>query len=119
MLDNQIHIRGAVRNITAAPIEQLDAVVRFYAQDRSLLETIIVRMDREIIGPNEIARFELVYPNDRMGFAAIQPSSTAPGAKVPYSDWRRMPVQAAVNCSRRNSEVRIPKTRVVAGCHYV
>ena len=95
MLDSQIHIRGAVRNITAAPIEQLDAVVRFYAQDRSLLETIIVRMDREIIGPNEIARFDLVYPNDRMGFAGYSAEfKLRQGAKVPYSDWRRMPVQA-------------------------
>ena len=67
--NSQFHIRGVVRNITASPIEQLDAVVRFYAQDRSLLETIIVRMDKETIGPNEIAQFELVYPNDRLEFA--------------------------------------------------
>jgi len=93
-IDNQFHIRGAVRNITASPIEQMDAVVRFYAQDRSLLETIIVRMDKETIGPREIAQFKLVYPNDRPGFAGYSAEfKLRQGKTVPYQDLRRLPVQ--------------------------
>jgi hypothetical protein len=92
--NNQFHIRGVVRNITASPIEQLDAVVRFYTQDRSLLETAIVRMDKQTIGPNEIARFELVYPNDRLEFAGYSTEfKSRQGEIVPYKDLRKLPVQ--------------------------
>jgi hypothetical protein len=95
IIDNQFHIRGVVRNITASPIEQLDAIVRFYAQDRSLLETTIVRMNRETIGPNEIAQFELIYPNDWPGFAGYSTEfKLRQGATVPYKDLRKLPVQA-------------------------
>ena len=89
IVNSQFHIRGAVRNITASPIEQLDAVVRFYTQDRSLLETTIVRMDKETIGPNEIAQFELVYPNDRLEFAGYSTEfKLRQGEFVPYKDLR-------------------------------
>ena len=93
-IDNQFHIRGVVRNITASPIEQLDAIVRFYAQDRSLLETTIVRMNKESIGPNEIAQFELVYPSDRLGFGGYSTEfKLRQGEAVPYRDLRKLPVQ--------------------------
>ena len=95
IVNSQFHIRGAVRNITASPIGQLDAVVRFYAQDRSLLETTIVRMDKETIDPNQIAQFELVYPNDRLGFAGYSTEfKLRQGELVPYKDLRKLPVQA-------------------------
>ena len=94
IVNSQFHIRGAVRNITGSPIEQLDAVVRFYTQDRSLLETTIVRMDKETIGPNEIAQFELVYPNDRLEFAGYSTEfKLRQGELVPYKDLRKLPVR--------------------------
>jgi len=94
IIDNQFHIRGVVRNITASPMEQLDAIVRFYAQDRSLLETTIVRLSKETIDPNEIAQFELIYPNDRPGFAGYSTEfKLRQGATVPYKDLRKLPVQ--------------------------
>jgi hypothetical protein len=95
IINSQFHIRGVVRNISASPIERLDAVVRFYAQDRSLMETTIVRMNRETIGPNEIAQFELVYPSDRLGFAGYSTEfKLRQGETVPYKDLRRLPVQS-------------------------
>ena len=95
MSDSNFRIRGAVRNIAPSPLEQLDAVVRFYAKDRSLLETVIVRMDKETIGPNEIARFELVYPGDRLGFAAYSAEfKMRQGEVVPYKDLRKARMQS-------------------------
>jgi hypothetical protein len=87
--NNELHIRGVVRNITAVPIEQLDAIVRFYAYDRSLLETTIVRMSKDIIDPGEIAQFELVYPNYQMEFTGYSAEfKLRQGALVPYKDMR-------------------------------
>jgi hypothetical protein len=95
IIDDRFHIRGVVRNITAAPIEQLDAVVHFYAQDRSLLETAIVRMDKDTIAPNEIAQFELIYPSERPGFAGYSTEfKLRQGEMVPYKDLRKLPVQS-------------------------
>lgn len=95
VLESQIRIRGAVRNITAMPLERLDAIVRFYARDRSLLETVIVRMDKETIAPNDIARFELLYPNNGPEFAGYSAEfKTRQGATVPFKDLRRLPVQS-------------------------
>jgi len=95
IIDSRFHIRGVIRNITADPIERLDAVVRFYAQDRSLLETTVVRMNRETIGPNEIARFELVYPRERLDFAGYSAEfKLRQGTIVPYRDMRNLPVQS-------------------------
>lgn len=76
-------------------MERLDAIVRFYAQDRSLLETNIVRMNKETIGPNEIAQFELVYPSGRIGFAGYSAEfKLRQGPTVPYRDLRKLPVQS-------------------------
>jgi hypothetical protein len=49
IMNNEFHVRGAVRNITTAPIEQLDASLRFYSHDGTVLETAIVRMNKEKI----------------------------------------------------------------------
>lgn len=93
--DGQFHVRGVVRNITAAPIEQLDAAVRFYAHDGSILETTIVRMNKETIAPDETAQFELVYPNYRMQFASYAAEfKLRQGALVPYKDMRASRAQS-------------------------
>ena len=88
--DNAFHVRGVVRNITDAPIEQLDAAVRFYAHDGSVLQTTIVRMNKEAIAPDEIAQFELVYPNYKMEFASYAVEfKLRQGPLVPYKDMRK------------------------------
>lgn len=94
IVNSQFHIRGVVRNITTAPIEQLDAVVRFYAEDRSLLETTIARMNKETIGPDEIAQFELIYSSDHLGFAGYSTEfKLRQGERVPYKDLRKLSVR--------------------------
>ncbi|MBN1568926.1 MAG: hypothetical protein JXA73_13840 [Acidobacteria bacterium] len=93
--DNAMHIRGVVRNITAVPIEQLDALVRFYSYDRILLETTVVRMSKETIGPGEIAQFELVYPNYQNEFAGYSIEfKLRQGSLVPYKDLRTIKAQS-------------------------
>jgi hypothetical protein len=87
--ENEFHIRGVIRNITTSPIEQLDAAVRLYGHDGSLMQTTVVRMDKEIIAPDEIARFELVYPNYKMEFAKYSVDfQLREGEAVPYKDMR-------------------------------
>jgi hypothetical protein len=88
--NNELHIRGVVRNITTAPIEQLDAAVRLYATDRTtLLETTITRMNKETIAPDEIAQFELIYPNYRSEFGSYSVDfKLRQGDPMPYKDMR-------------------------------
>jgi len=87
--DNKLQIRGVVRNITADPIEQLDATVRLYAPNRDLLETVIVRMDKEVINPDELARFDLVYPEYRSEIASYSVEfKLRQGNVIPYKDMR-------------------------------
>jgi hypothetical protein len=87
--DNEFHIRGVIRNITTAPIEQLDAAVRLYAHDGNILQTTIVRMNKETIAPDEIAQFELVYPNYRMEFGKYSVDfKLREGGFVSYKDMR-------------------------------
>jgi hypothetical protein len=93
--NNELHIRGVVRNITAVPIEQLDAVVRFYAHNRSLLETTIVRLSKETIDPGEVAQFDLVYPNYQMEFVSYSVEfKLRQGSLVPYKDMRTAQAQS-------------------------
>jgi hypothetical protein len=87
--DNEFHIHGVIRNITTSPIEQLDAAVRLYGHDGSLLQTTIVRMDKETIAPDEIAQFELVYPNYKMELAKYSVDfCLRNGELVSYKDMR-------------------------------
>jgi hypothetical protein len=87
--DGRFHIRGVIQNITPDPIEQLDATIRLYAPGRELLETAIVRMDKEIIDPNEIARFELVYPDSGARFSSYSVEfKLRRGKIIPYIDMR-------------------------------
>lgn len=87
--EGTLRIRGVVRNITASPIEQLDAAIRFYARNGNLLETILVRMDKETIAPDEIARLELVVPNHTMQYTGYALEfKLRQGETVAYKDMR-------------------------------
>ncbi len=87
--DNQFHIRGVVRNISAQPIEQLQATVRLYAPDRTLLETQVVRMDSETVFPNATASFHLSFSEYRGQFGSYSLDfKLAQGDAVPYKDMR-------------------------------
>lgn len=63
--DDAFRIRAVVRNISAAPIDGLDAAVRLYARDGTLFETVIARMDRETVPPGELARLEVALVGGR------------------------------------------------------
>jgi hypothetical protein len=87
--NNDFRVRGLVRNISNSPIEQLDAAVRFYAHDGTILETTVVRMNKETIAPNETAQFELVYPNYKMDFGSYSVDfKLRQGSPVDYRDMR-------------------------------
>jgi hypothetical protein len=93
--DGEFQVRGVVRNITDAPIEQLDAAIRFFSHDGSVLETAVVRMNKETIAPDEIAQFELVYPNYKMEFASYAVEfKLRQGPVVPYKDMRATRMQS-------------------------
>ncbi len=87
--DDEFEISGAVRNITTEPIEQLDAVLRLYSASGELLETAVVRMDKDKIAPDEVAQFHLVYPHydRRFGSYAVE-FKLRQGGFVPYKDMR-------------------------------
>lgn len=87
--DNQFNIRGAVRNIVTEPIEKMDAVIRLYAAGGDLLETTVVRMDKESIAPDEVAQFHLAYPDYQGQFGSYSVEfKMRQGEIVPYKDMR-------------------------------
>jgi hypothetical protein len=87
--DGNFRIRGVIRNISTVPIEQLDAAIRLYAHDRSILETTVVRMSKETIDPGDIAQFELVYPDYRQEFGSYSVEfKLRKGDVLPYKDMR-------------------------------
>jgi len=93
--ENKFQVRGVVRNISMNPIEQLDVSIRFIAHDGSVLETTVVRMNKDVIGPGEIAQFELVYPNYAMEFSSYAVEFKQRHGKVlPYKDLRSTQTQA-------------------------
>jgi hypothetical protein len=85
----EFHIRGVVRNISTQSIEKLDATVRLYASDGSLLETILVRMDTEVIAPDATSSFHLSYPdfNGQFGSYTVD-FKLRQGEAMPYKDMR-------------------------------
>ena len=88
--DDTFRIRGVIRNIAAAPMEQIDAVVRLYSRDRTLLETVVVRLDKNVIEPNDFARLELTIPGHTIGFAGYAVEfKLREGGVLPYRDLRR------------------------------
>jgi len=87
--NEDFRIRGVVRNITADPIEKLDAAIRFYAQDGTVLQTSIVRMNKETIAPDEIAQFNVVYPDYQKEIASYAVEfKLRQGDLVHYKDMR-------------------------------
>lgn len=85
----ELHIRGAVRNITTKTIDALDASVRLYAQDRTLLETTVVRMNTDTIPPDAVATFHLTYPDYRGQFGSYSVDfKMRSGEVVAYKDMR-------------------------------
>ncbi len=85
-------VRGVVRNITPQSIEGMEAAIRFYSHDGRVLRTTIVRMDKDEIAPDEIAKFELSYPNYKREFASYAVEfASRQGALVPYKDMRPDP----------------------------
>jgi hypothetical protein len=87
--DREFNIRGVIRNITTQPIEKLDASIRLYGSDGSLLETAMVRMDKESFAPDETAEFHLLYPNYDMQFSSYAVDfKFRQGDLVAYKDLR-------------------------------
>lgn len=89
LADSRFTVRGVIRNISVDTIEQVDASVRFYGHDGSLLETAIVRMDKASIAPGKIAQFELAHPDYRMEFARYSVDfKQRQGGVIAYKDLR-------------------------------
>ncbi len=87
--NSEFRIRGVVRNITAEPLEKLDAAIRFYAHDGTILQTTIVRMSKESIAPDEIAQFNVAYPDYQREFASYAVEfKLRQGDLVHYKDVR-------------------------------
>ena len=87
--DEAFRIRGVIRNIADDPAERIDAVVRLYNNGRALLETVVVRLDKEIIAPNDFARLELTVPEDNKEFAGYAVEfKLREGGIIPYKDMR-------------------------------
>ncbi len=87
--DSNFHIRGVVRNIANENLEKLDAAVRTYSYDGTILETTLVRMNKEMIAPDETAQFDLVYPNYQSQFKSYSVEfKFRDGDVAPYKDMR-------------------------------
>ena len=87
--DGAFRIRGVIRNITDAPTERVDAIVRLYSLNRTLLETVVVRLDKDILAPNDFARLELTVPGHTEGFAGYAVEfKLREGGVLPYKDMR-------------------------------
>jgi len=87
--EGAFRIRGIIRNITDAPTERLDAIVRLYSRERTLLETVVVRLDKDILAPNDFARLELTVPEHTEGFAGYAVEfKLREGGVLPYKDMR-------------------------------
>lgn len=89
VVDNTFHIRGVVRNISSENIVGLDANIRLYSHDSILLETAVARMDIEVIAPDAVAQFHLVYPNytGQLGSYSVD-FKLRQGGPVPFRDMR-------------------------------
>jgi hypothetical protein len=86
---NSFHVRGAVRNISNVSISKLDAAVRLYLHDGTIYQTAMVSMDKEVIAPDAVGQFDLVYPNYKMQFEKYQVEfKLRDGDLAPYKDMR-------------------------------
>ena len=85
----EFRIRGVIRNISPVPIEKLDAAIRLYASDGTLLETAMIRMDAETIVPDATSTFTLSYPDYDGRFARYSLDfKLRQGDILPYKDMR-------------------------------
>src|SRR5437867_6178174 len=85
----EFHIRGIVRNISADPLEKVDATIRLYSVENFLLETVLVRADAESISPDGTAEFHLVYPDYKGQFGSYSVDFKLRGGDpLPYKDRR-------------------------------
>jgi hypothetical protein len=85
----EFHIRGVVRNISSEPVEKLDATVRLYSPDNTLLETVVVRMHLDVIAPDAISEFHLSYPKFNGQFTSYSVDfKLRQGDHVSYKDRR-------------------------------
>jgi len=88
--ENEFQIKGVVRNISNAPIEQLDAAIRLYSHAGGILETVLVRMDKEVIAPDETGQFLLIYPNYKKEISRYAVEfKLRQGAPMTYKDMRQ------------------------------
>ena len=92
--EGAFRIRGVILNIAGAPTERIDAIVRLYSRERTLLETVIVRLDKDILAPNDFARLELTVPGYADGFAGYAVEfKQRENDVIPYKDLRRQSPQ--------------------------
>jgi len=78
-----------VRNISSEPLQKLDATVRLYSTENTLLETVVVRMDQDVIPADATAEFHLTYPNFMGQFGTYSVDFKWRGGElVPYKDRR-------------------------------
>jgi len=54
-------LQGEVWNQTKAPIENVQAVVRIWGNDRQLLDTVTVAIEPKVLPPSQAASFNLTY----------------------------------------------------------
>jgi hypothetical protein len=86
---DEFHIRGVVRNISSEPVQKLDATVRLYSADNTLLETVVVRMHLDVIPSDAISEFHLTYPKFHGQFTSYSVDfKLRQGEHVPYKDRR-------------------------------
>jgi hypothetical protein len=86
---DEFHIRGVVRNISSEPVQKLDATVRLYSADNTLLETVVVRMHLDVIPPDATSEFHLSYPKFNGQFTSYSVDfKLRQGDHVSYKDRR-------------------------------
>jgi hypothetical protein len=96
--DNEFQVQANIRNISKAPIEHLDAAIRFYSHTGRIQETVMVRMDKEILAPDEIGQFRLAYPNSKMEFSRYAVEfKLRQGELIAYRDMRTARQQSSRN----------------------
>jgi hypothetical protein len=89
--DNEFQVEADIRNISKAPIEHLDAAIRFYSHTGRILETVMVRMDKEILAPDEKGQFRLTYPNSKVEFSRYAVEfKLRQGELIAYRDMRQV-----------------------------
>ena len=67
----------------------MDAIVRLYDRNRTLLEAVIVRLDKDTLAPNDFARLNLTIPKHDDSFAGYAVEfKLREGDTIRYQDLR-------------------------------